>query len=503
MSSEPPMLALDLAQVIEHMNEGLQIIGPDFRYLYLNRVAAKHGQRPREELLGRTMMEAYPGIEATPLFEHIRGVLHGGGAMSIENEFTFPDGSSGFFDLRMARVTAGVMILSIDVTPRKRMELQMRRMQRMDAIGQLAAGIAHDFNNILTVIQSYAQFIRDDLPPEDAMRADADCVLDAAQRAADLTHQLLTFAGRMPAFTGTVTVERALNQLGKMLRRTLGTQVELTIEVDPGLGEVSIDPTAFDQVLMNLVVNARDAVGVGGRVTVEAERVDVQHAWGVGRGAVLEAGQYVVVSVTDSGDGIPPDHIERIFEPFFTTKSEGRGTGLGLATCWGLVEQAGGAITVYSELGIGTTFRVYLPHSTKRVEVLTAPVAATAESRGECVLVVEDEPKVRELLGRTLGSSGYRVTSVESVVDAQLAVENASAPFDLLVTDVVLQRVSGVELAAQLRARFPEMKVLLVSGFTPRWLAQSHLLNALPVLVKPFTAASFVAAVRAALDAPG
>ncbi len=489
-----------LDHLLNHLAEGLQLVDPEFRYAYLNRAAASHGQRPVEELLGRTMMECYPGIERTEMFSHLERLMQEGGTHQMENEFSTIEGESRWFELRMERVPQGVLILSIDVTARKQLEMRMRRIQRMDAVGQLAGGVAHDFNNILTIVQSYASFLAEDLPLDHPNAEDVRQVLEAARRGASLTQTLLTFARRAPSSPSTLSVGEAMTQLAVLLRRTLGEHIVFETSVAADVGDVRMDPTAFDQVLVNLILNARDAVAAGGRVTVEARRVTIDEAWNVGRGIELSPGAYVMLAVSDDGEGIAPAHLERIFEPFFTTKPEGQGTGLGLATCWGLVEQAGGALNVYSEVGAGTTFRVYLPQADRRVARRAVKRSTDFEGYGEAVLVVEDQAEVRRLMVRILREKGFRVLEASSGADALLLAEDIGDRLELLVTDVVMPRVSGLELARKLRQRFPELRVLLVSGFTPRSLGEAGGDDAF-TLDKPFTPLQLVSAVRTALDA--
>ena len=500
MSASGPWGDGDPGELLDHLAEGLQLIAPGFRYAYLNRAAASHGQRPRDELLGRTMMECYPGIEETEMFSHLARLMEEGGTHQMENEFSVDEGESRWFELRMERVPKGVLILSIDVTARKKLEMQMRRIQRMDAVGQLAGGVAHDFNNILTIVQSYASFVAEDLPPDHPNAADVRQVLEASKRGASLTRTLLTFARQAPSSPSTLSVGEAMAQLAVLLRRTLGEHIVFETNVALDVGDVKMDPSAFDQVLVNLILNARDAVAEGGRVTVEAERVEVDRAWSVGRGARLSPGAYVMVTVSDDGEGIAPEHAERIFEPFFTTKPEGQGTGLGLATCWGLVEQAGGALNVYSELGGGTTFRVYLPRTDQPVARREVQQSTDFPGYGETLLVVEDQDHVRQLMVRVLREKGFHVIEASSGAEALLLAEDIGDRLELLVTDVVMPRMGGLELSRRLRGRFPELRVLLASGFTPRSLGEMGDADAF-TLGKPFTPLQLVLAVRTALDA--
>jgi CheY-like chemotaxis protein len=373
----------------------------------------------------------------------------------------------------------------------------------MEAVGQLAGSVAHDFNNLLTIIQTCATFVRDGLREVDAeLVEDVDGILAAARRAADLTHRLVAFAKQAPLSPRDVDVAAALREIDALLRRTLGGNIVLVTEVDEGVTAVNMDPTAFDQVIVNLAVNARDAMPGGGRLTIEATRLDLTESWSVQRGVALEPGAYVVISVTDTGHGIPIENQERIFDPFFTTKGEGRGTGLGLATCWGLVRQAGGTISVYSEPGAGTTLRVYLPvaaSSAARSAVTEQepPPAAPARSR---VLVVDDDDTIRALVVRVLRQEAHVVFEARSAAEAMLLADENGGKVDLLLSDVVLQGMSGIELADRMRRRYPALRVLLVSGFAPLSLASQGLLgDGTAFLAKPFSPKALVEAVRRAL----
>ncbi|MCB9625271.1 MAG: PAS domain-containing protein [Sandaracinus sp.] len=486
-----------------HLNEGLQIFDEQLRYLYINAVAAEQGRRPREELLGRTFAECYPGVEQTPLYATLQEVLREGGSRVLENEFRYPDGRVGWFELRMGRVPEGVMIVSFDITARKHLELQVRRMHRMDAVGKLAGGLAHDFNNLLTVVKAHASFLQEDLPADDPLRADVEAIVTATDRASDLTHRLLGFARPLPTTNlGSVSVVKALGELARMLRRTLGEAVLLELSFPPDVGHVGIAATNFDQVVVSLILNARDALRAGkGRIVVEAEVTQVTEGWLEPRAVALTPGEYVVVSVSDNGVGIPADVLERLFEPFYTTKGEGRGTGLGLSTAWGLVAQTGGTIRVYSEVGIGTTFRVYLPRTEGAAESPSLPHAASTRGRGELILVAEDQVSVREVFVRTLKGAGYEVVAVASATEAMERLAVLGERVALLVSDVVMPRTSGLELAEKARALRPELEVLLVSGFTPRSLEGEGLdPRDLPVLVKPFSPDTLLRTVRGLLD---
>lgn len=482
---------LDLREILEALQEGFQVIAPDFTYLYVNRVAAEHGGREPEEMIGRRMEELYPGIQDTQMFSHLRRVMAEGGLHRMENLFAYPDGSSRWFELCMTRAPDGVVILSLDITDRKRAAAGSRRVQRMEAVGQLAGGVAHDFNNLLTVIQTSASFLREEVPAEGTAARDIETILGAVASASQLTHKLLAFARQMPLAARVVSVKEAVTSSLLLVRRVLGGSVTLETRLADDLGHVFVDPSAFDQILINLSVNARDAMPKGGVLTIAGRRLSLSEEWLVERGVSLEPGPYAEISVHDTGSGIPPEVMEHIFEPFFTTKSEDRGTGLGLPTCWGLVAQAGGTITVYSELNQGTTFRIYLPtHPLESRTSIETRVVTPTRGHVATILVVEDQPELHALIARALRPEGYRIIEAMSAAEALEILEREGEVIDLVLSDVVMPGTSGLELASHVQANYPATRVLLMSGFAgaKRW-ETGDLLPAIGMLSKPFTPA--------------
>jgi PAS domain S-box-containing protein len=489
--------AFELSGVIDHLHEGIQVIGRDFTYLYLNEVAARHGRRSVEELVGRRMHDEYPGIESTEVFALLRRAMDGGGTYRLENEFTYPDGSKRWFELYVEGVPAGVVVLSLDVTERKMMDLYFRRAQRMEAVGQLAGGVAHDFNNLLTVIQSYASLALKELGEGHPLSQDLSVVLGACTSASDLTRKLMSFARQLPVEPQTVKVKGTVEKLAKLARGVLGQSIELTVEAEDDL-MVQIDAGALDQVLLNLVINARDAMPSGGALSIEASRIDITEDWALSR-ATLGRGVYVVISVTDTGVGIPRGLLERVFDPFFTTKGES-GVGLGLATCWGLIQQAGGTMNVYSEEGVGTTFKIYLPFEgaatadAEPIAVVEAPGAVGEHT----ILLVEDQEALRTVVCGVLRRAGYRVVEASAGAQALDQLDQVGEKPDLLLSDMSMPGMSGTELAGAVRSRMPGTPILLMSGlaargFNAQQLAGAHLLS------KPFTPASLLSAVARAL----
>jgi signal transduction histidine kinase len=382
----------------------------------------------------------------------------------------------------------------------RRSEEQLRQAQKLEAVGRLAAGISHDFNNLLSVVLSYSEELLNELPEGSASRRDAGEIHRAGERAAELTRQLLVFSRQQVLAPKILNLNELLTGLGRMLARVVGEDVDLTILPSPRLGQVKADPGQVEQVLMNLVVNARDAMPAGGKLTISTSNVDLDETY-AREHLNVEPGPYVMVSVSDTGVGMDRTTQARLFEPFFTTKGPGRGTGLGLSTVFGIVKQSRGSIWVYSEPGHGTTFKIYLP----RVDAAAdRPVPAIAPVGGsETILLVEDEPQVRAVVRRALERSGYSVLVANDPIDA-LRIADEADGIDLLLTDVVMPQMNGRELAERVRTRRPDTRVLFMSGYTDDAILRHGVLDeGVPFLQKPVTPGSLTRHVRATLDGPG
>jgi CheY-like chemotaxis protein len=367
----------------------------------------------------------------------------------------------------------------------------------------LAGGVAHDFNNLLSIVLSYSDFIRDELKPEDPLRADVDQIHAAGRRAADLTRQLLAFSRQQPLQAEIVDVNTALHDIEKMLRRLLGADVDLTLLPGAGLWNIKVDPGQLEQVIVNLAVNARDAMPQGGKLTIETKNVDLDHDYASAHHGVV-VGPYVMLAVSDTGVGMTKETQARIFEPFFTTKDKGKGTGLGLATLFGIVKQSGGNIWVYSEPGKGTTFKVYFPRTIGERASRTSETSPPAfASRGnETILLVEDDEQVRAVAIEILRRHGYRVLEAPNGGEAFLICEQHGASIHLLLTDVVLPRMSGRQLAERLAPLRPDMKVLYMSGYTDDAVLQHGILESnVAYLQKPITPGLLLRKVREVIDA--
>jgi PAS domain S-box-containing protein len=406
--------------------------------------------------------------------------------------------------------TSYAVVVLNDITERKRaeseiavLEEQLRQAQKMEAIGRLTGGIAHDFNNLLTPITGYAQLAMRTLSPSDPMHADLQEIQNSADRAAKLIRQMMSFSRRQPLKPQVVNVNNVLLDLGKMLRRLIGEHIELVTLPDPDLGSVKVDPGQFEQVIVNLAVNARDAMSKGGKLILETSNVSLDKDYTYQHGGI-NPGKYIRVTVSDTGDGMTEQVKARLFEPFFTTKEDGKGTGLGLATCYGIIKQSGGHILVYSELDQGTTFKIYLPFIEEDVSSLPMRDNAGYLPRGnETVLVVEDEPLVRNLAVRILREHGYTVLEAANGHEAMYIVDqHVEEKIHLLLTDVVMPHMGGKELAESVKTLRSDTKVLFTSGYTDNVLALHHNLLSpdIAFLEKPFSPGALLRKTREVLD---
>jgi PAS domain S-box-containing protein len=396
---------------------------------------------------------------------------------------------------------------------RDRLERQHQQLQGLESLGQLAGGVAHDFNNLLAVILNYATFVSEDVAREkpradwQSIRDDVQQIQLAAERAAGLTHQLLVFARREVVQPRTLDLNDVIGGIEQVLVRTLGEHVELRTDLSTGLCPVLADPGQIEQVLINLAVNARDAMPVGGRLTIHTANtnIDGNHA---GSRAGPSSGRYATLKVSDSGTGMPREVVSRAFEPFFSTKAKGQGSGLGLglATVYGIITQAHGYVQIHSEPGTGTAFTILLPATSQPArETSPWPQAAAEDGNGETVLVVEDEIALREATRRMLARNGYQVITAANGRDAVAVAANHPGGIDLLVTDVIMPQMSGKEAAERLRELYPSVQVLFMSGYTEGLLSDHGVLEAgINLIQKPFTEESLLAKLREVIAlAPG
>ena len=616
---------------LDHVLEGCQLIGFGWRYLYMNDAAARHNRRPNDELLGKTMLEAWPGIEQSHVFSLLKRCMDERKPVHGETEFLFADGTSNWYDVRVQPVPEGIFVLSIDIQERRHTELllreseanfrllsealpqliwsidaegrdiyfnqrwldytgvmpaqgvamewtrplhvgdlartksawaaarnsgtllslevrlrqhdgiyrfwilqispvrapsgevtkwfgvatdvhelktaefqlqrteeQLRQAQKMEAIGRLAGGVAHDFNNLLSVILSCSSMVLEGITDE-TQRADMEEIHRAGERAAELTRQLLAFSRQQMLQPRVVELGHVVTGMEKMLQRLLGEDVKLALLTARTAGRVYVDPGQIEQIIMNLAVNSRDAMPNGGQLVIET--VDVDSVPGHPEAA---PGSHVMLAVSDNGAGMDVATRERIFEPFFTTKGVGKGTGLGLAMVFGIVKQSNGHIYVYSEPGVGTTFKIYLP-CTDRDEGSSRsliPVTPSTLRGFETVLLVEDNEQVRKVNVAILRRQGYKVLDAQNGGEALLICEKFGGKIQLLLTDVVMPHLNGRELAQRLNSLRPEMRVLYTSGYTADSVVLQGILDAgIAFLQKPITPDALLRKVREVLEA--
>ena len=399
-----------------------------------------------------------------------------------------------------------------DVTERRRTEEALRRSQeqlmqsqRLELVGRLAGGIAHDFNNLLTAITGYGSLILDTLDEHAAIRPDLAEILQAAERASDLTHQLLAYSRRQLLQPTLINLNNVVTAMERMLRRLIGEDIDLLVELDPILEHTMLDRGQIEQVLMNIVVNARDAMPHGGRLTIETANVDLDEAYHSNLHSQVKTGAYVLLAITDTGIGIDAETQTHIFEPFYTTKEVGKGTGLGLSTVYGIVKQSGGYVWVYSEIEVGTTFKIYFPAVTA-IETMPLPpplAVSTSHAGSEVILVVEDEEQVRTLVQRVLSMHGYRVLTATYGNEGLALWRERAHIIDLVITDIVMPQMSGRELIALIHAESPHVRTLCMSGYTNRVVREHDLVSPCQAfLPKPFTPLALISKVRQVLDLP-
>jgi PAS domain S-box-containing protein len=398
-------------------------------------------------------------------------------------------------------VPVGIQGVARDITERKQLEEQLRQSQKLESIGLLAGGIAHDFNNMLTAINGYSDLTLRRMAPDDPIRQNIEEIKKAGERSALLTNQLLAFSRRQILRPELVEINDVIDETSNMLKRLIGEDIELVTSLKP-VGKVKFDPGQLSQIIMNLAVNARDAMPKGGKLTIETANTFLGPEYTVQHVGVLP-GAYVMLSISDTGVGIPPEIQERIFDPFFTTKEIGKGTGLGLATVYGIVKQSGGAIFVYSEVDHGTTFKIYIPRVIGEVDDAESIVSSPGFALGsETILLAEDESIVRALSRQALEACGYSVIEARDGVEALDTFKSSTVHIDLLFTDVVMPGMSGRELAEKLLAISPNLPVLFSSGYTDDAIVMHGVLDAnVNFIQKPFTLDNMARIVRDLLDA--
>jgi two-component system, cell cycle sensor histidine kinase and response regulator CckA len=409
---------------------------------------------------------------------------------------------SRVLDIEAAAFAAGVLVYTVrDLTNQARLEEQLAQSQKMDAIGQLAGGIAHDFNNLLTVIMSYGSLLLNDLDEGDPRRDDAQEIANAAARASGLTHQLLAFSRKQILEPRLMSVNDVVNGVEKLLRRLIGEDIELATTLEPDLYSINADPGQLEQVLINLAVNSRDAMPEGGRLHISTANTFLSAEHG-GRQLSASPGQYIMLAVSDTGVGMSREIQRRMFEPFFTTKGQGKGTGLGLATVYGIIKQSGGDVWIYSEPGKGTTFKVYFPRAGEGPALHLVAENTQMSPRGtETILVVEDDPALRALSARVLEANGYTVLLARNGIEALAIASGYAGHIDMVATDVVMPKMNGRPLVEKLTETRQGMRVLFMSGYTDDEVMRRGVIDGhAAFLQKPFTPPQFARKVREVLD---
>jgi len=489
------VMVTDLRGVIEYVNPAFEAMTGYSHQEIL-------GQNPRILKSGEQGPEVYHALWQTIRAGNVyRGILvnrkRNGESYSVEESISPIRDSQGNVTHFVANCR--------DITERLRLEAQLVQAQKMDAIGRLAGGVAHDFNNLLTIITSYSELALDAVIPGTPLQAKVQEILSAARRAAELTRQLLAFSRKQPQALRVVELNAVAGGIVRTLGRLIGEDIELNFIPGKELGRVRLDPVQLEQILMNLAVNSRDAMPQGGRFTIETSAANLDDAYIQKKSAVIPIGHYVLLTVSDTGVGTPAKHLPHIFEPFYTTKPTGHGTGLGLATVYGIVKQNHGFVWAYSEVGMGTVFKIYLPCADQPA-VTAAPMRKNAEVAlfgTETILLVEDEEAVRRASAESLSRCGYTVLEAKDGLQALAVAKNNASPIHLLVTDVVMPRMSGGELAAEMEKLGPGTKVLFVSGYAGKTVLDHRVLDLESnFLQKPFTLRQLASKVRAALGSP-
>jgi PAS domain S-box-containing protein len=475
-------------------------------FLAVNEAAIQHYGYSREEFLTMTIKEILPPEDVPKPVGDISGT---GAGLDRWGEWRHQKKDGTIIDVEIASHPLFLvgrpaeLVLARDISERKHLEQQLYQAQKMEAVGQLAGGVAHDFNNLLTVISGYCQMLLEDAEASGRQREYVAEIKEAGDRAAALTRQLLAFSRQQVLQPRVLDLNGVIANMENMLRRLIGEDVELVAVQGPDLGLVKADPGQVEQIIMNLAVNARDAMPKGGKLTIETANVELDEAY-TRRRVPAQPGVYVMLAVSDTGIGMDSQTQSRIFEPFFTTKEQGKGTGLGLSTVYGIVKQSGGYVWVYSEPGKGTTFKVYLPRSEEKVVEKVeerGKTRAKGPEGAETVLLLEDEERVRKLAQRILEAGGYRVLVASRGEEAVQMCKEHQGAIHLLLTDMVMPQLSGRDVASQLSPLRAEMRVLYMSGYTDNAVVRHGMLEpGMAFLQKPFTPETLLNKVREVLD---
>lgn len=496
-----------LSTAIEQTAESVVITDPNGTILYVNPAFERITGYSRAEAIGQNSRFLKSGKHNEAFYQEMWATISAGevwrgrivnrrkdGRLYTEDETITP-----------VRDENGLIVNYVgvkrDVTHEQQLEEQYRQAQKMEAVGRLTAGVAHDFNNLLTVINGFTALLKTELPPDSPQQESLDKIIESGRRAANLTRQLLTFSRKQHIEPKVIYLNMMVTEMNKMLHRLIGEDIALETNLAADLWPVKIDPTYIDQVILNLAVNARDAMPQGGKLTLETANITLDSGY-TRQHAGVPPGDYVLLAISDNGIGMAAEIKEHLFEPFFTTKEMGKGTGLGLATVFGIVKQSGGHIWVYSEPGYGTTVKIYLPRLvTKDDQPGQAQPAKQLPRGGETILVVEDEPAVRELAARVLRRQGYAVLEATNGEEALQLVQTQPGEIHLLLTDVIMPSMNGKTLAEAMIKLYPQIKILFASGYTDNVIMQFGILNPeVMFLPKPYSPTALTHKVREVLD---
>ena len=495
-----------LAHALKSIGECVSVTDMDDKILFVNDAFTKTYGFSKDELIGRSITIISSKNNPKELLDTVRSQTRSGG---WKGEFLQKNKQGNDFPVALTTSiirdeqgkAAAIVGVSSDITERRELEEQIRQAQKMEAIGRLAGGVAHDFNNILTVINGYSELLLMGLKKDDPMYNNLKEIESAGHKAGSLTRQLLAFSRKQVLQPIVLDINNVINDLNKMLQRLISENIELKTILEPNIGRIKADPGQIEQVIFNLVINARDAMPLGGKLTIESKNIMYKDPY-LWEDLMIEPGSYMMLAISDTGTGMDKETKSRIFEPFFTTKKESEGTGLGLSTVYGIVKQSGGSINVYSEPGIGTTFKMYFPCvAEEAVEIPKKPSSAVSLRGTETILVAEDEDNLRDLACMIFRTHGYHVIEAANGGSALLKCEKYKDPIHLILTDVVMPEMSGRELVERLLLIHDEMKVLYMSGYTDDAIIQHGILEEkVQFLQKPFTPMSLLEKVRTILD---
>lgn len=493
-----------LRSTLEQTYEGLQILDLNWRYVYLNQAAANHGNAKKSDLLGNCILDCYPGIEDSHVFKVMRQVMTERVPRKIENLFKYPKGESCWFELFVEPHTFGILIRTVDITKRKNLEAQYLQSQKIEAIGQLAGGVAHDFNNKLGIMMMYCELSLKKEGLDTDVKRYLQNIETAIEESASLTQKILAFGRKQVFDLKNLNLNQVLKSQLLGLKPVLRDNIEVFVDFSENLWSTKIDPNQFGQVILNLAINASDAMPDGGNLSFETYNVQLDEEY-CSRHPEVIPGDYVMLSVTDTGQGIPKEVQGKIFDPFFTTKERGKGTGLGLASVHGIIKQSQGHIWFYSEVGVGSVFKIYFPKSTdspSKNEVIEQATDELEQMNGnEVVLVVEDNHLLGEGLCETLNKAGYETYFAKNAIEAHSIFEQKQGEIDVVIADIILPGKNGAVLSNELKEKKEALKTIFISGYTENTIVHKGILDTEFVLIqKPIMSKTLLRTLRHVLD---